>query len=95
MGQSGVTQRDVPSRHKWLALALPVLFGDEPVLTDPWPAIREFVAAFAAQSGAIRDRALHDAAVLDGIDSELLSVEDGLWAAWQEATGDGERGDLP
>lgn len=88
MGQSGVTEREVPSRHKWLPLALPVLFGEEPMLTDPWPAIRDVVAAFAAQAGAIRDQALHDAASLDGIYSELLSVDSGLWAAWQEATDD-------
>ncbi|MGM0931152.1 MAG: GTPase [Actinomycetota bacterium] len=83
-----MTQRDVPSRHKWLPSALPVLFGEEPVLSDPWPEIRDVVAAFDAQAGAIRDQAQHDEAEVDGLDSELPSAESGSWKAWQEATGD-------
>lgn len=88
MGQSGMTERDVPSRHQWLPSALPAFFGEEPVLSDPWPGIREVVATFAAQALAIREQALHDAASLDGIESELLSFDSGSWAAWQEATYD-------
>ncbi|MET9300703.1 GTPase [Micromonospora aurantiaca] len=83
-----MTERDLPSRHKWLPSALPALFGEEPVLSDPWPEIRDVVATFAAQAGAIRDQALHDASELDGIDSELLSADNGSWVAWQEATDD-------
>ncbi|MEO3932079.1 GTPase domain-containing protein [Micrococcaceae bacterium Sec7.4] len=81
-------ESDVPSRHKWLPSALPALFGEEPALSDPWPAIREAVATFAAQAGAIRDQALHDEAELDGTDSELPSADGGSWAAWQETTDD-------
>ncbi|MEC5193201.1 MULTISPECIES: GTPase [unclassified Arthrobacter] len=81
-------ESDVPSRHKWLPSALPVLFGAEPVVSDPWPSIRKAVAAFATQAGAIRDQALLDEAELDGIDSDLTSAHSGSWAAWQEATDD-------
>lgn len=88
MRQSGVTESDVPSRHKWLASALPALFGEEPVLSDPWPAIRDVVANFAAHAGAIRDQALHDDARLDGIDSELPGANNESWTDWQEATDD-------
>ncbi|MGO4193004.1 GTPase [Arthrobacter sp. YAF17] len=77
---------DVPSRHEWLPSALPVLFGEEPPLSDPWPAIRDFVAAFAARAGAIREQALHDEAELDGIDSALSSGDRESWVAWEEAT---------
>jgi hypothetical protein len=83
-----VIESEVPSRHKWLPSALPALFGKEPVLSDPWPAIREALAAFATQAGVIREQALHDEAELDGIDSELPSADSGSWAAWQEATDD-------
>lgn len=78
----------MPSRQKWLPSQLPALFGEEPVLSDPWPAIREAVAAFAAQAGAIRDQALRDAAEINGIDSELPSADSGSWEVWQEATDD-------
>ena len=83
-----MTERDVPSRHEWLPWALPVLFGEEPVLSNPWPALRDALAIFAVQAGAMRDQALNDAASLDGIDSGLLSFELGPWDAWQETTDD-------
>lgn len=88
MRNSGVTKRDVPSRHEWLPSALPVIFGAEPAVSDPWPAIRDAVAAFAAQSGVIRDQALHDEAMADGLYSELSGIETGTWVAWQEALED-------
>ncbi|MDJ0338687.1 GTPase [Cryobacterium sp. PH31-O1] len=83
-----MTERAVPSRHEWLPSALPVLFGQEPVLANPWPALRDALAIFAVQAGAMRDQALNDAASLDGIDSGLLSFELGPWEAWQETTDD-------
>ncbi len=81
-------ESDVPSRHKWLPSALPVLFGEEPTVSDPWPEIREVVAAFAAQASAIREQALHDEAKLDRIDFELSSADSGSWIDWQEASDD-------
>jgi hypothetical protein len=84
----GMTERDVPSRHQWLPSALPVLFGEEPELSDAWPDLRGVVATFAAQAAVIRDQALHDAVGLNGIDSELLSAYSGSWAAWQGETDD-------
>lgn len=51
-----------------LTSALPAFFGDGPVLSDPWPAIRDVVAAFSAQAAVICDQALHEAVELDGID---------------------------
>lgn len=83
-----MTDRNAPSRHKWLPSALPALFGNEPVLSDPWPVIRDVMAAFAAQTGAVRDQALRDAAELDDIDSELLSANCGSWEPWHEAIDD-------
>jgi hypothetical protein len=83
-----VIESDVPSRHKWLPSALPTLFGVEPELSDPWPAIREAVAAFATQAGVIRDQALLDETGIDGIDSDLTSADSGSWAAEQEAIDD-------
>lgn len=79
-------ESEVPSRHKWLPSALPVLFGEEPAVSDPWPTIRDAVAAFAARASAIREQALHDEAKLDGIGFELSSVDRVPWVAWQEGT---------
>ena len=84
----GVTEREVPSRHNWLPSALPALFGEEPVLSVPWPAIRDVVAAFGVQAESIRDQALHGATELDVIDAELSSADGGSWTAWHGPTVD-------
>lgn len=80
----------VPSRHQWLPGALRVLFGEEPELSDPWPQLRDVLAAFAAHTTEIRDQALHDAEDLEGVAAGLLRADRESWLPWQGATEDSD-----
>lgn len=74
-----MTEREVPSRHRWLPSAIPVLFGKEPQPSDPWPVLLDGVAKFAALATDIRDAALRDAEGLDAVATELLLVDGDSW----------------
>ena len=73
-----VSERDVPSRHQWLPSALPVLFGEEPASSDPWPGLVNVVAKFAALAVEVGEEAVRGAA-------ELGRVTDGLLPAQSES----------
>jgi len=69
-----VTERAVPSRHMWLPSALPVLFGEELKVSDPWPGLLDEVAKFGTLATELRDEALRDAEELEGVGIELLQA---------------------
>ena len=59
-----VSERDVPSRHQWLPSALPVLFGEEPASSDPWPGLVNVVTKFAALAVEVGEEAVRGAAAV-------------------------------
>ena len=75
----GVTERDVPSRHQWVSWALPLVFGEELELSDPWLGLLKAVEGFAAQAIDIREQSLHDAAEVDRVDNETLLAMRESW----------------
>ena len=62
----------MPSRHQWQASALPVLFGEEPHVSDPWPGLLDVVAKFGALTADIRELALLDTEGLGSVGNEAL-----------------------
>lgn len=60
--------RTTPSRHEWLPSALPVFFGPEPEISDPWPSLIEVVAKFTKAFEMVRNKSMMDLAGLDNVD---------------------------
>lgn len=77
--------RDVPSRHQWLSWALPIVFGEEPELTDPQPPLREAIERFAAQAIEVREQALGVAVEVDSVGAEPLHAMRQSWTTLEKA----------
>ena len=69
-----VTKPAAPSRRQWLPSALPVFFGEEPEVTDPWPGLLDVVAKFGALTTEIREEAVQDAEGLGTFGHGLLQT---------------------
>ncbi|GAA3673733.1 50S ribosome-binding GTPase [Yimella lutea] len=51
-----------PSRYEWMPSALPMLFGEEPEVSDPWPGLLNAVADFQGTVNEIEIQAVRDRA---------------------------------
>lgn len=72
-----MTERVVPSRHQWLPSALPVFFGPEPEVSDPWLGLGDLVTEFAELTNAIHSEALGDLVGLGEVDADMSQLGDG------------------
>lgn len=72
-----VSECDVPSRHQWLPSALPVFFGAEPPVSDPWPGLLDAVAKFRTRAAEIGEAAVRGVDELPGVGGALLTVQGG------------------
>lgn len=72
-----MSERDVPSRHQWLPSALPVLFGEEPPLSDPWPGLLDAVAEFRTRAAGIGQEAARGVDELPEVGDAILAVQSG------------------
>lgn len=70
-----MSERDVPSRHQWLPSALPVLFGEGPASSDPWPELVNVVTKFAALAFEVGEVAVRGAKELGGVTDGLLPAQ--------------------
>lgn len=78
-----VTVQSAPPRHQWLPWALPIMFGDELPLSDPWQGLRDAIDGFTSQAIAIRDQVLHDAAAVEGVAAAPLHAMRQSWTTFE------------
>ncbi|MDM7853668.1 GTPase domain-containing protein [Cellulomonas alba] len=71
-----MSKRDVPRRHEWLPTALPVIFGEEPEWTDPWPGLLDALVKLESLTVAVSEGALHRAEALGAAGDGLLAPRD-------------------
>ena len=63
------------SGPQWLPSALPVLFGEEPASSDPWPGLVNVVTKFAALAVEVGEEAVRGAKELGGVIDGLLPAQ--------------------
>lgn len=76
-----VTAQSAPPRHQWVPWALPIVFGEELPVSDPWQGLRDALEAFASQAIEIREQVLHDADAVGAAAVESLSSLQQSWIA--------------
>lgn len=69
-----VSTSAAPSRHEWLASALPAIFGEEPDSSDPWPGLLDVLAKFRALVSEVWLEAVRGAEEVGGVGDGLLPV---------------------